>query len=286
MIQLCTRLACVVVITVLLGGCATLITSMTRGFANNLSGAILNNPDIEMVRAGAPSYLILIDSLVAGSPKSAYLLEQSAYLHSVYAVAFVNEETRSKMLHTKAKQQALASACLGLKDACGLDSRPFRAFQTWVDGMRPKDVPSVYTISTSWLGWIQAHSDDFNAIAELARVKAMMQKVAELEPEHDNGGVYLYLGVFETLLPPAMGGKPELGREYFEKAIELSNGQNLLAKVMFADQYTRLVFDRELHDQLLQEVMDAPLEVPGLTLMNTVAKEQAAALLESAEEYF
>ncbi|NKC01610.1 MAG: hypothetical protein GKR90_24345 [Pseudomonadales bacterium] len=267
-------------------GCSSLVGSVTKGFASNLSNAILDNPDLEMVRAGAPSYLILIDSLVAGSPDNAYLLEQSAYLHSVYAVAFVNEEIRSKLLHTKAKEQALRAACVGLKNACELDRLPFKEFQKWADGMRAKDVPSIFTIATSWLGWIQAHSDDFSAIAELARVKLMMQKIADLEPSHDDGNVYLYLGVFETLLPPAMGGKPELGRDYFETAIELSNGQNLLAKVMFADQYARLVFDRELHDKLLNEVMDAPLEVPGLTLMNTVAKQQAATLLASADEYF
>jgi hypothetical protein len=213
-------------------------------------------------------------------------LEQSAYLHSVYAVAFVEEEERSKLLHAKAKAQVLRAACLSLKNACELDRRPFKQFQAWTEGMKVKDVPSIYTMSTSWLGWIQAHSDDFGAIAELARVKLMMQKIAELEPSHDNGSVFLYLGVFETLLPPAMGGKPEKGRGYFEKAIELSDGQNLLAKVMFADQYARLVFDRELHDKLLNEVMDAPRRAPGLTLMNTVAKEQAATLLASADEYF
>lgn len=267
-------------------GCSNIVGSVTRGFANNLSSAILNNPDLEMVRAGAPSYLILVDSLVAGSPKSAYLLEQSAYLHSVYAVAFVDEVNRSKLLHTKAKTQALEAACLSLKNGCELDRRPYREFQSWVGEIRPRDVPTVYTMSTSWLGWIQAHSDDFSAIAELARVKAMMQKISELDPAYDDGSVFLYLGVFETLLPPAMGGKPELGRTYFEKAITLSNGQNLLAKVMFADQYARLVFDRDLHDQLLGEVLAAPLQAPGLTLMNTVAKEQAATLLASADEYF
>jgi len=37
---------------------------------------------------------------------------------------------------------------------------------------------------------------------------------------------------------------------------------------------------------LLKEVLAAPREAHGLTLMNTVAKEQAADLLASADEYF
>jgi len=83
-----------------------------------------------------------------------------------------------------------------------------------------------------------------------------------------------------------MGGKPDVGKAHFERAIELSEGKFLPAKVFFAQQYARLVFDRELHDSLLKEVMDADARVDGLTLINLIAKEQASALLESADEYF
>ena len=55
---------------------------------------------------------------------------------------------------------------------------------------------------------------------------------------------------------------------------------------MYAEQYARLMFDRDLHDRLLNEVLEAPALADGLTLMNTVAKEQAQQLLESADDYF
>lgn len=270
----------------LLTGCSSIIRSMTASFAEDLSAAILNNEDLEMVRDGAPSYLILVDSLVARSPDDAFMLRQSARLHSAYAAAFVSDENRAKKLHAKAKRQALASVCLALKNACGLDQRPYREFVSWLETQRLRQVPQLYDLGVTWAGWIQANSDDFSAIADLSRVKALIQKAAELDPHYDHGGVFLYLGVFETLFPPAMGGKPELGRQYFEQAIEESNGDNLLAKVMYAEQYARLVFDRELHDQLLTEVIEAPAIAPGMTLMNTVAKEQAQQLLDSADDYF
>ncbi len=269
-----------------LTGCSTVVSSVTQGFAENLSAAILNNPDVAMVRDGAPSYLILIDSLLAQSPQDVDLLVQSSTLHSAYAAAFVDDQARASYLHSKAKDQALTAVCLARKDSCELDKRPFKAFAAWVDERRAKEVPILYSLASAWSGWIQAHSDDFAAIADLARVKAIMQKCAELDPTYDNGGIYLYLGVFETLLPPAMGGKPELGRTHFEKAIAYSDGRNLMAKVMFADLYGRLVFERELHDELLREVVAAEGKVPGLTLMNTVAKERAVELLETADEYF
>ena len=39
------------------------------------------------------------------------------------------------------------------------------------------------------------------------------------------------------------------------RAVEISGGRNLMAKVLFARHYARLVFDQGLHDRLLGEVL-------------------------------
>ena len=270
----------------LLSGCASIMGSVTGGLASNLAAAILNSDDPAMIRDGAPSYLILIDSLVAGSPDNAALLAQSAELYSAYAGAFVEDPVRAARLNSKAKAQILRATCRSLKNACGLESRDFNEFSAWVDAQGPSSVPALYNLGSIWAGWIQGNSSDFAAIAQLGRVKALIQRVADLDPEHANGGAFLYLGVFETLLPPAMGGRPELGRRHFERALTISNERNLIVKVMMANQYARLIFDRELHDRLLQEVLAADVQAPGLTLMNTVAQERAQLLLDSADDYF
>ena len=270
----------------LLSGCASIMGSVTGGLASNLAAAILNSDDPAMIRDGAPSYLILIDSLVAGSPDNAALLAQSAELYSAYAGAFVEDPVRAARLNSKAKAQILRATCRSLKNACGLESRDFNEFSAWVDAQGPSSVPALYNLGSIWAGWIQGNSSDFAAIAQLGRVKALIQRVADLDPEHANGGAFLYLGVFETLLPPAMGGRPEMGRRHFERALTISNERNLIVKVMMANQYARLIFDRELHDRLLQEVLAADVQAPGLTLMNTVAQERAQLLLDSADDYF
>ena len=269
-----------------LQGCASLVGSVTQNFANDLGTAILESDDPDMVRDGAPAYLILIDSLLAGNSENASLLEQSAELHSAYAGAFVAEPERAKKLHLKAKMQVLQAACLSLEDGCGLDQRPYAEFATWVAAQQKDEVPLLYNVASIWAGWIQANSDDFMAIAELGRVKALMQRVVELDGGYANGNAHLYMGVFETLVPPGMGGRPEIGRQHFEQALDISGGLNLMVKVMYADQYARLMFERKLHDQLLQDVMAAEVKAPGLTLMNTVAKERAQRLLDTADDYF
>ena len=130
------------------------------------------------------------------------------------------------------------------------------------------------------------NTDDWKAIADKARVDAMMQRVVALDESYSDGAAYLYLGILATLMPEAMGGKPEKGRADFERAIELSGGRNLMAKVLLAREYARLVFDRDLHDRLCREVIEADPVAAGLTLVNTVAQEEARQLLESSEDYF
>ena len=131
-----------------------------------------------------------------------------------------------------------------------------------------------------------ANKSDFNAIADMAHIELIMQKVVELDETYKEGAAYLYLGTLATLLPPALGGKLELGKQYFDKAVTLSQGKNLMVKVLFAKSYAKMIFNRKLHDQLLKEVMAADPYVQGYTLINTWAKIQAQELINSANDYF
>ena len=94
------------------------------------------------------------------------------------------------------------------------------------------------------------------------------------------------MAVMESLLPPTLGGKPELAKKHFDRAIELSNGENLMAKVLYAEKYARLLFDRELHDELLQQVIDADTGAQDQILVNTLARQKAAELLLDGDDYF
>jgi hypothetical protein len=57
-----------------------------------------------------------------------------------------------------------------------------------------------------------------------------------------------------------------------------------MVQVEYARRYARLVLDQPLHDRLLNEVLAADADAPGLTLTNLLAKEEAERLL--AEDYF
>ena len=269
-----------------LAGCASLMSSAVEGLAGDLSAAILENPDVDMVRDGAPAFLLLMDGLLKSSPDNPVLLSQAALLNSAYAGAFVTDGERARLMAAKGRSLAERALCVQRQNSCGVAVRSYEEFEQWTATLTKADVPLAYGLATAWAAWMQANSDDFNAIADLGKVKHLMNRVAQLHESHDYGGPHLYLGVFETLVPPALGGRPEVGRFHFERALALAEGRYLLTQVLFAEQYARLVFDRALHDELLNEVLAAEIDEPELILLNAVAKLRAMSLLESADAYF
>lgn len=269
-----------------LAGCTSYATSATNRFANNLSGAILNQDDPETVEAGMSAYLLLIDSVIDGDPQNENLLLSGSMLYGSYSSAFVKNTERAKRLTRKARDYSDHALCIHSAQLCNLLERPYDDFAAAISSLKVGDVPVLYASAAAWAGWIQANSSDWNAIANLAKVKAMMVRVVELDETYDHGEAHLYLGVIATLLPPALGGKPEEGRVHFERAIELSAGHDLMVKVEYARRYARITYDRPLHDRLLREVLDADVTAPGLTLSNMLAKRQARELLASADSYF
>ncbi|MEH6605679.1 MAG: TRAP transporter TatT component family protein [Pseudomonadales bacterium] len=254
--------------------------------ADNISIAIYNNGDIESVGQAIPTFLVLIDSMIEGSPESTSLLRAGAQLNDAYAGSFVEQESRKKLISDKALGYARKSACFERSGFCDLDSIPFTEFESRLKAAGAGDIPAIYTLAVTWLNWIQIHSDDWSAVTGLARVERLLDRVVELDDAYDNGMAHLYLGGIAALLPPALGGKPEVSREHFEKAIEISEGKNLMAKVVYAQMYARMMFDEDLHQTLLQDVLGADPDVPNFVLMNHLAQRQAAELMASAPDYF
>lgn len=269
-----------------LSGCGAMMRSVTTDLSDDLSQAVLNNNDLATVATGGAAFLLLVDGLLVGDPDSPALLMTAADLYSQYATNFASDPEQTRNLSQKALDYAQRAFCLRVKGDCRLQSLDFQEFETLVGHMGPKDVPALYTLGTAWTSWIQVRSDDWEAVADLPRARIAMERVVDLDETYEDGGAHMYLGVFATLLPPAAGGKPEEGRAHFERALEISGDRNLMLYVLYAQYYARMVFDRELHDRLLNRALSLDPEVPGYVLINTAARKQARVLLDSAEDYF
>jgi hypothetical protein len=273
-------------VALFLNGCGLMMKAATRRMADNLTLAIADNDDPATVAAGAPAYLLMMDALIAGDPKNPDLLGKAAVLYTGYAGAFVEDPHRAKIMTQKAFSYGLEAVCGLHQSACGLKEMPFKAFEAVVQGMEKRDLGEWYSLGTAWAGWLQAHSDEVAALADISKVAAIMERILALDESYEEGGAHMYMGVVDTLLPAAMGGNPEAGRNHFERAMALAGKKNFMIPLLFAERYARLVFDRPLHDQLLEGVLKADPHVPGYTLVNIRAQARAKKLIETADDYF
>lgn len=270
-------------------GCGALMRSATRPVMDNLSKSVMKQRDLELVRLGAPAYLIMIDGFLEGSPESVYLLSSAAKLYGAYGSAFAlgRDEEQARLMTAKAKEYAFKAASLENDAFARLHSAPPVEFEAVLPTFEKGDEALLLLVINSWAGYIRARPGKWEDIADLPKIEALTKRLLELDETHYYGAAHLVMGTIRTLLPPSLGGKPEEAREHFQRAMEISGGDFLQTQVAYASRYARGVYDRELHDRLLEQVMDTPVDkIPELTLLNALAKREAARLLESADEYF
>ncbi|NNC66084.1 MAG: hypothetical protein HKN84_14975 [Gammaproteobacteria bacterium] len=264
------------------GGCASLVGNRV---SNTLSAAILNQDDPVVIEQGLPAYLLIADGFIAQEPDSAGLLAGGAQLFALYGSRFEPDADHAIVLTAKARRYGARALCLEHEPACSWGGLNYDDFVAELALLRLRHAEFLYAYAVSWLSHLEATSD-ITAIGELPWIQAAMERLLELDETHDGGGVHTYLGILNSLRPPALGGLPEVAKAHFERSIELSDGLDLSAKVEYARRYARMVFDQELHDRLLQEVLAAPVTAPGRTLFNVLAKREAEVLLETSTEYF
>ena len=280
--RLCTFLICLLI----LSGCSSLASSAASKMAANISQAILNQDDPDTVRDGAPAYLLMIDGLIDGDPKNEDMLLAGARLYGSYTSAFIEDEERAQRLAGKSLNYARRALCLDVIEVCEASDDKLDQFKLSLEGTSSVDLKVMYAYAVAWAGWVQVNSADWNAIADLPKVTALFERCVVIDENYEGGGAHLYLGVIKSLLPPALGGKPELALAHFEKARSLSGGENLMVNVLMAKHYARVIYDQQLHDQLLTEVQAANADYPGYTLINTLAKIEAGQLLAESPEFF
>jgi hypothetical protein len=236
---------------------------------------------------GMPAYLMLMDGMVESWPDNERLLISAAQAYSSYAAAFVGADDtalrdslllRAKIYALKALEQRGISEPL---------TSPFDHFEQQVGQTKRSDIAYLFWAASCWGGWIGARSTSITAVAELPRAEALMRRALILDETYHYGGPHLFMGVLYASRPQVAGGSLERSRQHFLKAIEIGQGQFLMTHVYYADTYARKVLDRELFVATLKKVLDTPADVvPELTLMNSVARKKAEALLEKADEFF
>ncbi len=274
------------VLSLLSSGCTMLVSNAASSFSDNLSAAVLNQDDPELVRDGLPTLLLTMDSMIEGSPDSPQMLAAGARLYASYGALFALDEERAMKLTARARRYGLRAMCASYDPSCSWPGMTYDEFVPTLDGISSKDSDILFSYGLASLAYLRVRSSDWDTVAEFPLIQALFDHYLDISGDEVNSSVYTYMGIMHTLRPPSLGGEPELAREFFEKAIADSNGHDLNAKVEYAKGYAKLLYERELHDQLLTEVLEADPNQDGFVLTNVMAQKEAATLLAEADDYF
>lgn len=270
-------------------GCIQMIAIRSVGGIMDYGFEAFNEEsDLQIAQQALGSNLKLLEALIKADPDNKKFLLLASQGYNAYALAFAEDDSaqRAAALYLRGRDYALKALNSNERFTNAVD-KDLKTFTDAVLSLSKEDIPAVFWTAFGWGGFINLSRDDPSALADLAKANVMMEFVLKHDAAFYYGGAHLYFGSVVGSTPAALGGKPEIARDHFEKAIELSGGKFLLAYVYYAKTYAVQVQDQHLFEELLNKVRTTSLNVlPEARFPNAVAKKKAELLLEKESELF
>ena len=193
------QIVLILITAMAMAGCTSVATYQ---LSNSVSDGIINQDDPEMVVAGMPAYLLLLDGTLQQRPEDTELLLVTARLYGAYAALLADDSTRAATLSDQALQYARKAFCTEQPELCvsGVD---FPRFKKLLGKLGEDDLPYLYEYAAAWAGSIQSHSNSWTSVADLPRVQVMLERVIAIDERYDHAMAHVYLGVMNSQLPPS-----------------------------------------------------------------------------------
>lgn len=261
--------ACLLFLWALVGlcGCMSPMGQLADGFMAGLGRC----PDPHIARDGIPACILMIESRLSASPDDPQLLSAAAGLYGFYGAYLIEDNGSARRVTQRALEYALRATAAdipGIESARRMD---FDTFEALVNRAGASDVSALFSLGSAWMEWIRVRKDDLDAIADLPRVEAILERVVQLDATYRDGTPHLYLALLAASLP----AENEVVEAHFRRAIVGANGKDLMPSVLHA-LWLRDRGDARLCKQLLQGIVEnGPPAAPAYALMNQFALEKA-----------
>ena len=286
--------------------CGPIVKQMTVSSATEIfqegQAAFYREEDLQLAEQALASNLKLFEVLLQTSPDNQALLLLASQGFAAYTFAFVEDKIaasptdpevahlyreRASRLYLRGRNYGFRLLELRHKPLVTALHADLPAFREALQALQKEDVPALFWTAYGWAGSINWSRDRPDMVADLPRVVAMMRRALELDEAYFYAGPHLFFGVYYASRSPALGGNPSRAKFHLDRALDLTGGNFLLARLFIADPYAVQMQDRALCETQLRLILDAPDDLlPEQRLMNQVAKARARLLLERIDELF
>ena len=259
-----------------------------------------SDDDPELVRAAVPFSLKLMESLLAEVPDHQGLLLATASGFTQYGYAFVQidaeeieadnlakareGQARARRLYLRARDYGLR----GLETAHpGFGERLKKDPKAAVAKMRKADVPKLYWTAAAWAAATSLSKDNPDAVADLPKVEAMIDRALALDESWDRGAIHGFLITFEMGRATGEGDPAARAKKHFDRAVELSQGKQAGPYVSYAEAVCIPAEDRAQFEKLLKQALAInPDADPPTRLVNLITQRRARWLLSRTDKLF
>lgn len=258
--------------------------------------------DIALVAEALPPNIKMVEGFLVSAPDNEDLLLMAAKAYTSYGLVILEEKLdrteedtpQAEQLTAKTREMYLRGHRYGMRLLEVRHPGIIEAFKQGPQKLQPllarcdeEDVPGLIWAGMPLAVAINIARDDVTMIAKIAMAKALVSRAMELDETYFNGASHLVFGALYGSMGKMLGGDPNKAKKHFERALELTKRRFLLVQFMYAQTLAVQLQDQDLFTKLLNEVLQAKVEIfPEQKLANVSAKRRARLLLAKMDELF
>jgi predicted anti-sigma-YlaC factor YlaD len=265
------------------------------------NNVFIQDNDPELVGDAMPFAIKLYESLLASVPNHEGLRLRTGSLYIMYANAFLQTPAdmmpkqelgqkefmleRAKNLYLRGRDILIEG--LEKRNPCLLQELKGRKYKEALAPYTKKDVPTLYWTAAGWVGAFAIDPFDMKLGLTLPQAAAMMERVAQVDPEFSRGAVHNFYILYYGSLPDYMGGDLKKAREHFQMAMVASGNRDTSPLVSLATTVAVKEQNVEEFKSLLRKVLEVdPNADPDNRLVNILNQRKARWLLDHVDDYF
>jgi predicted anti-sigma-YlaC factor YlaD len=299
------RAAAAILLVLSLGACSIekLAVKKVAGMLSGSSSADVfsTDNDPEFVGDALPFAIKLYETLLASVPGNDGLRLRTGSLYIMYANAFVQtpaDMTPRRDLETKEYLMARAKnlylrgrdilfVALEKKNPLIRRQLKERLYSEAMAPFRKADAPLLYWTALGWVAAFSVDPFDMTLGQTVPQTRAMIERVAALEPGYGRGALDAFYVSYYGSLPDYLGGDVAKAREHFAKAQALAGMSDTSSLIALATTVSVKEQNAAEFKKLLGQVLAFdPDSSPSTRLVNILNRRKARWLLDHIDDFF
>lgn len=282
-------------------GCSPkkLLLKQFDGVFNSIEYVYLTDDDPQLVKEAFPFNLKIIEILLNQDPDNREMLLTALSSFTMYAYGFLMEDAEKLSIDDyKAGNEIYDRANKLFKRAMqyGLHGMELKypEFTIWLEKREieknpfvEEDITYLYWLSAALGGLIASSHGNPIYVVDLPKVGWLLEKSMAIDESWNNGALYSAMISFTMSRPDAVENREQVARDYFNKAVQASSGEDCSVFVRYAESVCINNQNKDEFIENLNYVLNFNVEsAKELRLTNTMAKSRAKWLMGRIDELF